>query len=250
MIRLALFLMLCALPAQAERIVLGLGQDQVSITATFDGDDILIFGAIRRDTPPPEDAGPLGVIVTVEGPDLPVDVYRKDRRFGIWVNSDDIHIDRAPSFYAVATNAPLSEILRDTEDLRARITTPRAIRAVGAGVADASAFVDALIRIKERQNLYQSRIGAIDVEEATLFRVTFDLPANLTEGDYVARIFLTRSGRPIDSTSALIPVEKVGLERWLYRLAQDQSVLYGLLSLAIAIAAGWMASAVFAAFRR
>ena len=250
MIRLAALLLLVALPAQAERIVLGLGQDQVSITATFDGEDILVFGAVSRDAPPPDDAGPLGVIVTVEGPDLPVTVYRKARRLGIWVNTDEVEIDTAPSFYAVATNAPLAQILRDTEDLRARISTARAIRAVGAGVPDASAFVDALVRIKERQQLYQSDIGAVDVEEETLFRVTFDLPANLTEGDYRARIFLTRGGRPVDSTSALIPVQKVGIERWLYRLAQDQAALYGLLSLAIAIAAGWGASALFAAFRR
>ena len=47
-----------------------------------------------------------------------------------------------------------------------------------------------------------------------------------------------------------IPVKKVGLERWLYNLAHQQAVLYGLMSLAIAIAAGWLASAAFGLLRR
>ena len=42
-----------------------------------------------------------------------------------------------------------------------------------------------------------------------------------------------------------IDVKKVGLERWLYNLAHDQALIYGLMSLAIAIAAGWAASAFF-----
>ncbi|WP_242494011.1 TIGR02186 family protein [Salipiger sp. IMCC34102] len=243
-------LLLAAGTARAESIVLGLSQNQVSITATFDGQDILIFGAVSREAPAPAEEGELGVIVTVEGPDLPVTVYRKARRMGIWVNVDEVEVDTAPAFYAVATSAPLREVLRDVEDLRNSITLPRAIRSVGARVEDSTAFTEALIRIKERQDLYQSRIGAVDLQEETLFRVSFELPANLPEGDYTARIFLTRDGRPIDEASAKIPVQKVGIEQWLYEMSQTQSVFYGLLSLALAIAAGWGASAAFAVFRR
>ena len=49
----------------------------------------------------------------------------------------------------------------------------------------------------------------------------------------------------IDALSQNITVRKVGLERWIYNLAHDQPLAYGILSLAIAIAAGWLASAVF-----
>ena len=46
--------------AQSEEIVLGLSRDEVAITATFDGSDVLIFGAIKREAPAP-DTGPLQV---------------------------------------------------------------------------------------------------------------------------------------------------------------------------------------------
>ena len=249
MIRLLAFLTVLALPAQAEQIVLGLSRDQVAITANFDGSDILIFGAVKRETPIPA-GDDLGVIVTVAGPTLPVTVRRKDRRLGIWVNTDDVEVDAAPSFYAVASSGPMRSVLRDVEDLRYKVTIPRAIRSVGAEVSDSRAFTQALIRIRAGQGLYQVLEGAVDLEEETLFRTAITLPANLTEGNYMARIFLTRDGRVIDEYITSIPVEKVGMERWLYNLAHEQAMLYGLMSLAIAIGAGWGASAAFSMLRR
>ncbi len=249
MIRLIALLLLLALPAKAEEIVLGLSRDAVAITVTFQGSDIIVFGAVSRDAPAPQDSQ-LGVIVTIAGPDEPVMVRRKARRMGIWINTDAVDVSAAPSFYAVATTAPISEVLRDVEDLRNRITIPRAIRAVGATVPDSAAFTDALIRIKTDQNLYQMLEGAVQLDQDTLFRTAISLPATLTEGDYTAHIYLTRNGVVIDDYVTTIPVAKVGLERWLYNLAHQQAFLYGLMSLAIAAGAGWLASAVFGMIRR
>lgn len=244
MLRLALLLWLCALPAAAEEVVAGLSQNRISISTNFDGSEILIFGAVKREDPIPADA-PLEVVITIEGPSLPVSVRRKEKRFGIWVNTDFVEVDRAPSFYAVATSAPWPEVILDIEDLRHKVSILRAIRSVGATIRGAADFTDALIRIRTRSGLYQTNIGAVEVTEQTLFNTSIKLPANLTEGDYTARFLLTRNGRVVDQHQRVIAVQKVGLEQFLFRLAHDQPVIYGLMSLAIAIAAGWGASAAF-----
>jgi uncharacterized protein (TIGR02186 family) len=244
----ALALLMLATPALAETIVLGLSRDEVAITADFDGSDLLIFGAISRNAPEP--AGRLGVVIAVSGPKTPVTVRRKERRLGIWVNIDAVDVDLAPSFYAVATTGPLTEVLRDIEDLRYKITIPRAIRSVGATISGSEQFTEALIRIRAGEDLYQVLEGEVELTQDTLFRVSLTLPSNLTEGDYSTRIFLTRDGLVVDQYESVIPVAKVGFERWLFTLAQEQSYIYGLLSLFIAIAAGWGASAVFAALKR
>ncbi len=249
MVRFLFALLLFTLPASAEEIVLGLSQDEVAITATFDGSDILVFGAIKRDAPAPEDSA-LGVIVTVAGPDKPVTVRRKDRVAGIWVNTDAVEVDFAPTFYAVATNAPLSEILDPDEDTNTRISIGKVIRSVGPAEGGSEDFINALIRIRAGDELYQVLEGQVDVEAETLFRTDIRLPANLTEGDYKTEIYLTRDGQIVDLYSTMIPVQKVGLERWLYNLAHERALIYGIMSLAIAIAAGWGASAVFSLFRR
>ncbi|WP_019954612.1 TIGR02186 family protein [Yoonia vestfoldensis] len=249
MIRLLALFMLLALPAKAEEIVLGLSRDEVAITVTFQGSEIVVFGAVNRTAPPPQDSN-LGVVVTIAGPREPVTVRRKARRMGIWVNTDAVFVNSAPSFYAVATSAPIAEILREIEDLRYRITIPRAIRSAGAVVEDSVAFTEALIRIKTDQDLYQMLEGAVTLDQDTLFRSAISMPANLIEGNYDVRIYLTRNGAVIDDYTTTIPVNKVGLERWLYNLAHEQAFIYGLLSLAIAVGAGWLASAVFSLLRR
>lgn len=255
MIRLFALLIALALPAsspaQAEEIVLGLSRDEVAITATFNGSEVMIFGAVKRDAPVPE-GGPLEVIITLAGPSLPVSVRRKERVLGIWVNTDAVEVEAAPSFYAVATTAPLSESLRTFEDMRYSISIPRMIRSVraGEGVENAGGFADALIRIRAGAGLYQILESQIDLEEETLFRGQITLPAALTEGDYTARIYLTRDGQVVDHYETTIAVFKAGLERWLYETSRNHPFWYGLMSLAIAISAGWLASAAFRIFQR
>ena len=249
MIRLALFLLCLAVPLKAEEIVLGLSKDAVAITANFNGSDLLIFGAIKRQEPIP-DTSVLGVIITVSGPNSSVVVRRKERRFGIWLNTDSVEVDLAPSYYAVASSAPLGTILKDIEDLRYAITVPRAIRSVGARVTGTEKFTEALIRVREQAGLYDVLEGAIDFEESTLFSTTITLPAKLTEGDYKTRIFLTRNGEVIDEYDTVIPVNKVGVERWLFDLSLSNPYFYGIMSLILAAAAGWLAAAVFARIRR
>jgi uncharacterized protein (TIGR02186 family) len=248
--RLALLICLLAMPAAAEEVVLGLSSDKVRITATFEGSEVLVFGAVKRQAAIPEE--PLDVIVTIAGPSKPLTMRRKERVLGIWVNTDAVEIDAAPSFYAVATTRPLEQVLSNVEDLRHRVSINRAIRSVGAPaeVEDAQTFTDALIRIRKKNSSYQMLEGAVALDEQTLFRTAIELPANLTEGSYQTRIFLTRGGAVISQFETAIEVRKVGLERWIYTLSREQPMIYGLMSLAIAIAAGWGASAAFRMMRQ
>lgn len=232
-----------------ESVVAGLSQDRIDITANFDGSDLIIYGAVKREVPVPQ--GALDVIITVEGPSEPERVRRKSRIFGIWINTDVVVIDQAPSFYAVATTGPFSEVVSDTDDLRNSISIPRAIRSVGAPqtVDKAQDFTDALIRLRGAKGFYRMSEGGVRLTDQTLFRTDVDLPANLVEGNYKTRIFLLRDKKVVNLYEKTIFVRKVGLERWLFRLAHHQPALYGLLALAIAAFAGWAASAGFKLLR-
>ena len=238
--------LLSALPARAESVVAGLSQNHVSITATFVGSEILIFGAVKRDTPAPTD-NPLQVIVVVEGPSDPVIVRHKDKRFGIWINTESIELAAAPSFYAVATSGALQETVSTLDDLQRQISVERAIRISNNPFTneDPREFTSALIRIREKSGLYKLMEGEVNLQEETLFDTRIALPANLTEGNYRTRIYLTREGRVVSEYETVIDVQKVGLERWIYNLAHERPLIYGILSLVIAIAAGWGASAAF-----
>ena len=251
MIRALAVLLVLAGPVPAEEtIVSGLSQSRVSITADFDGSEILIYGAVKRASPPPE-ASQLEVIVTVEGPATPVVVRRKGRVAGIWVNTDEVQIDSAPSFYAVVTTGPLDQILSDTENLRHGITIERVIRAVGiTAEADRSGeFILALLRVRTNEDRFRILEGRVELTDQTLFRADVVLPANLTEGEYKVRLFLLRDKTVIARQERMIGVRKVGLERFIFNLAQERPLIYGLLSIALAAVAGWGASALFRLLR-
>lgn len=228
----------------ADSVVADLSQNRVSITANFDGSEILIFGAISLDG---DDPRPVEVIVTVAGPSEPVIVRKKGRVAGIWVNTEAVEVQLAPSLYKIASSRPLADILSESEDQRYRISVARAI--LSTDEAQEAPFKEALIRIRKDKGLYLVQEGSVVVKREALFRTTLSLPANLVEGDYTARVFLTRDKEVVASYASSLDVRKVGLERWIYTLAHERPLIYGLLSLAIAIAAGWGASAVFRYFR-
>lgn len=245
MLRFLLAFILFALPVQAEeKIIADLSQDNVSITATFDGTGILIFGAVKRHAPPPE-GGPLHVVVEVAGPSHAITVRRKEHIYGIWANRDSVKVEGAPSFYAIASTAPLKDVVSAEEDQKHKISVVNLIRATAETGVDVSEFTRAVIRIRQDNGLYTDEGGEVELLDETLFRTQIKLPSNLVEGDYRARIFLTRDKQVVDVFETTIAVRKVGLERWIFNLAHQKPLIYGLLSLTIAIFAGWMASAVF-----
>ncbi|MBE2277453.1 MAG: TIGR02186 family protein [Rhodobacteraceae bacterium] len=235
--------------ATTESIVSGLSQNRVSITADFNGSEILVYGAVRREAPPPP--GRLSVVITVEGPSGPVTVRRKGRVAGIWINNAAVDVDSAPSFYAVATTGPIEEILTATENFRQSVTIDRLIRAVGitTQAEQSEDFLRALVQVRTEEGLYRLLEGSVELTEDTLFRADVTLPTNLTEGEYTVHLFLLRDGKMIARQERVIDVRKEGLERMIYNLAQTQPLLYGVIALLLAAAAGYGASAAFRMIR-
>ena len=99
---LASFLCLFALQFQSEEIVRTMSREEVVITATFDGSDIHVFGAVKREKEIPE--GVMHLIVTISGPLLPVVLRSKENTYDIWAKRNIVVVDAAPHFYAVATS--------------------------------------------------------------------------------------------------------------------------------------------------
>ena len=230
----------------SEQIVAALDRDTVAITADFSGGEIFIYGAVKREAPAPTGA-PLDVVVVVIGPSAPVIVRRKERRFGVWVNASEVVVDQAPSFYAVASTRSFRESVSFTDDQAFRIGLDHVVRLIGDPQDEVypEEYRIAVERIRASRGLYYEAPGTVEVLEETLFRTSVSLPADLLEGLYEVRIFLTRDRRVVAHFTSTIDVQKTGIERWLYDLAHEEPALYGLLTVIVALAAGWGASATF-----
>ena len=93
-----------ASPSRAGELVVDLSKHLVAISTAFTGADVLLFGAVN---------GPGDIIVTVRGPDEDVEVYRKSRRMGIWVNGEKARFNKVPAYYATASNRPIEEFANE-----------------------------------------------------------------------------------------------------------------------------------------
>ena len=229
-----------------ETVVSELSQDGVSITATFDGSEIFLFGAIKRDAPVSEDAGKLDVIIEVSGPPTDTLVRQKERKVIIWVNADSVELERAPSYYSIAATGPLEELVSESERSLRNLGLDYAVRVANP---EDEEFREAVIRIHQDNGTYATEVTPVTLTEETLFTTKLAMPVNVVEGDYTVKTMLVRDQQVISTSTSTITVRKTGVEKWLYDLAHEQAFIYGLLSLAVALLAGWTASEVFRRIR-
>ena len=229
-----------------ESVVSELSQDGVSITATFDGSEIFLFGAIKRDAPVGASEGDLGIIIEVSGPPLEALVRQKERKFGVWVNSEAVPVERAPSFYTLAATAPLEELVSESERSLRNLGLDFAVRV--ADEADEE-FRQAVIRIHQDDGRYAREVTPVTLTEETLFTTKVAMPVNVVEGEYTVKTLLVRDMQVISTSTSTITVQKTGIERWMYNLAHEHAMIYGLLSLAVALLAGYGASEIFRRIR-
>lgn len=237
--------------ALQEYITTGFSQPSISITADFSGEEILVYGAIERNRLLREAEKAPDLILEVQGPEEPMLVRRKERIAGIWINRHASLISRAPSFYALGTTAPLDEVL-DRHGIEIHDIGPDQV-VLQPGTAEEGENPEdyrlAAIRLNMRKGLYRVLPESVRFVGKSLFESRIELPSNITEGDYRVTLFLARERTVIDSHTQIIPVRRAGLERWIYRLAQDEPHTYGLLSILVAILAGWIASETFRRIR-
>ncbi len=220
-----------------DALIADLSSREIAITTGFAGTELLLFGTV-------DGAG--DIVVVVRGPKRREIVRRKQRIAGVWVTGQSVAFDEVPAFYFLASTRPLDEIAS------AAVLAPRRIgagnlRIVPASQADVgrTEFRSALLRSKARSGLYGESQGAVKVIGGRLFRTRVFFPSNVPTGKYSAEVYLLRNGVIIDDESTPLVVHKVGLEADIFRFAHQQSALYGIIAIVIALGAGWLAGVVF-----
>lgn len=225
-------------PASSQSIVTDLSTREVAISTGFTGAELLLFGATE---------GFGDIVVTVEGPKRDEIIRRKERVAGIWVNGTSVTFENAPAYYRTAASKPLSEIAAPEVLEKLQIGSSRIDLSTRSsrGAETILEFRDAFIRSKKRQALYSEDISDIKITRGRLFRSTISFPVNVPIGTYEVTVHLFKHGRLVSSEKTPLTVQKVGLEAKIYDFAHDHAAWYGLIAIAIALVAGWLAGVIF-----
>ncbi|MEM7214942.1 MAG: TIGR02186 family protein [Pseudomonadota bacterium] len=233
-----------------EKLQMGISVDLVPVSSGFAGQDIVIFGSIENADQAQLYRGEYDVVIEVIGEMEDAIVRKKDWIGGIWVNASSRDYTDVPSYYSVLSRNKLG----DVSDLSI-------LNSMGIGIDNLKAkpvdrgnieefltqgeFSSALRRIRIEENLFSEDPTALEQLSPSLFRATLSLPPNVPIGVHKVRAHLFKDGKKLDEIENSFQIRKVGFERWMYDFAHEQSLLYGIMCVLLAIFTGWAANAMF-----
>ena len=254
LVRLSGWMLLGALlvssQAQAERLIVSVSNHRVTVTPNYSGEELVLFGSVEKDSATPPDRQNYDVVISVIGPRADMVTRRKEREFGIWINTDYRQFLQVPTYLALFANRPFDQIAsldvarRQQLGLRHFVLTQR----VGPDYADVvpdDAFRQAFIRLRTQRGLYREDAAAVTLLTPTLFRAGIPLPAEVPIGTYQVEIKLFSNGAFISKTETSFEIVKVGFEQFVAATARQNGLFYGLVTAAMALMSGWAASIVF-----
>jgi len=239
--------------AQAEpKLVPDISARSIEIRYSFSGAQLLLFGAIlypggrvpRR---------PADVIVVLKGPVEPILVREKQKIAGIWMNADSNRFRSAPSFYAVASSAPVRQLVDErTAAVYEMGLQDLQLSPGGGALPDKERRFEAgLLDLRRRHGLYAENPRGVEISDRVLYRATITIPSQVPVGTYTAETFLVdrpspdRPGRVLAVATRDIQIDKSGFERFVALAARRHEGLYGLAAVALSLGLGWAAAAAF-----
>ena len=248
MTRLA-FAILCLAALTGQRapvLVPEVSQDEVQLRQGFVGTELLLFGAVlerggRR-------AGGYEIAVILKGPAEAVRLREKEQRAGIWMNAADTDFRSVPSYFALASSAPVGQLVDERTAAIYELGLDY-IQLSPSGAIDPveqARFRAGLVDLRRRQGLYRQDGNGVTISEGVLYQARIPLPANVRPGTYTAETFAIADGRVLSSAVAQVEVRKVGFERLVEVAALERPLWYGLAAILLSVGMGWAAGRLFA----
>jgi uncharacterized protein (TIGR02186 family) len=233
--------------ADKPMLVPDISARNIQIRYSFTGAQLLLFGAIvyPGGRPPTE---PADIVVVLRGPVQPILVREKQKIAGvIWMNADSDRFRSAPSFYAVASSKPLSQLVDERTAAIYEMGLHNLQLSPGGGALPEKErrFEAGLLDLRKRQGLYSENSRGVEISDRVLYRATISIPSQVPVGTYTAEYFMIDRGKVLAAATKDIQITKSGFERYIALAARRHSFLYGLTSVILSLALGWAAAAAF-----
>ncbi|HLD76793.1 MAG TPA: TIGR02186 family protein [Rickettsiales bacterium] len=222
--------------AFSRAIISGISNNEINIDTNFNGTKILLFGAKG-------DAG--NIVIAVRGPKKNFIVTKKEKLLGVWYNGKRIKFSDSFSYYSLfstfinnqTTNNLLSQLELGANNLK-----------FATEDENNNEFKIQLINKLEKDELFSIGANKIDFLDETLFKVMLNFPKNISRGIYTVEIYLINEDSLISFQSIPIYVNQVGLSAQISDYAHQQSLLYGLIAVFVALIIGWLTNYLFVRF--
>ncbi len=194
------------------------------------------------------------LVVKVTSPEGHQVMKQKGKVGGVlWMNVGHLKFEKTPDFYEVFSTKKVDEILAQEEQDKYVIGYPALAKHVAISPVtneeEKAKWFSEFIRYKEDSRLYVMSSGKVTTTTLPNGRQEYyiltDWPYQAAPGDYQVAVYAVKNGKVVEQAEAKVNVEQVGLVKTLATMAKNSAAFYGILSVGIALGAGFGVGLVF-----
>lgn len=224
----------------SAEVTVGLDRSTVEITAFYNGTTLKASGTVPAGTE---------AVVVVSGKPETLHLKRKGKVANLlWMNVGDLSFHDAPRVYTIYTSEGARDAAENPELECSFPALERRVKIEPPG-KDEHFFFGEFLKLKKHDKVFASVPGAVSLEAGEdgnrSFETTLQIPPRMGQDDYTVTAFAVDGNRVVDRAEAKLQVRQAGFPASLSKLAFGQALLYGVLSVLVAVAAGFIMGAIF-----
>ena len=231
-----------AMAQDAVNVVFVNSDPVVAVHSNFRGQTVTLFGNIEPGEGAPD--GPYSVVVLIQGPSSEWVVREKERQGGLVLNSTSAHYTQTPSYYAILSSSPLTQIVSADVIDKQRLSFLGLAASTRHGKDTFDLDPEFVRLMRAAGNFIEGERGVV-MHSATTFSARVPVASNAVNGLYLARALIIADGEVVGETTTRFTVRTQGFERYVANLARSNPVLYGLATILLALGTGWLGGVLF-----
>ncbi len=156
-----------------------------------------------------------------------------------------------PALYSLHGTKDIKDILKPEETEKYGIGYPaleRNAEISGVSKSETGKWFAEFLKYKEASDLYWTSTGKIEMAEkegGVSYYTLVAWPYQAQPGEYKVTVYAVKDGHVVEQAEKSIYVEQTGMAKSLAGMAKNNGALYGIISIAIALGAGFGVGLIF-----
>jgi uncharacterized protein (TIGR02186 family) len=194
------------------------------------------------------------IIVKMTAPEEHQVLKQKGKIAGmLWMNVGTMKFEHVPNFYAVYSSKKLEDVLNPAEMEKYTLGYSALEKHVEvtpvANEEEKAKWFSEFVKFKENSRVYAVSYGKIEIKQNSdgkqNYSILTDWPYQAQPGDYLITVYAVKDGKIVEQAESKVNVEQIGVVKTLATMAKNNAAFYGILSIGIALCAGFGVSLVF-----
>ena len=239
-----LFILTISTSKASAELTVKANHDHIKIDFFYHGSTVSVAGNTDSGT---------DLIIKIASPEGHETLKQKGKVGGVlWMNTGTLNLEKVPNFYSIYSTKNIEDILSTDEMDKYVIGYPALSRNIeikpASNEIERSKWFNEFVKYKESSDLYKTSSGKIltsakDGKQS--YYILTAWPYQAPPGDYLVTVYAVKDKKVLEMAQAKVNVEQVGIVKVLASMAKSKAALYGIISVAAALLAGFGVGLIF-----